>query len=938
MSLWGTRELYLQGALANARLAAEIYPGWTLRAYCGADVPILDDLRALGVDVRVLPESPRYGGLFWRFLPAGEPDAEYVIVRDADSRLNVREKAAVDAWIASGQPFHVMRDHPQHRSTPILAGMWGCRGGSIPDIAERIARFANGAAKHEDTKFLHDEIWPLVRDRCLVHSSVPDPLGGEAFPPHPELEGFVGEIVDPRAESREVVAVLLPSRGRPEAALAAARSAYASAFDPDRLRIAVGVEPDEADDYRRAFAGEAPWIRVLQSGGSYVRAIRELHRSTVAGIYGFCADDFRFETPGWDTAIRRAAADLPERLGLVHGDDGLQRERLAVAPFVTAEWIACVGDPLPGNYQHMYCDTEISEIARSAGLLRFLPDVKITHHHPLGGEVVVDATYERSATTTSAGRAEFERRVGERLRLAERLEEASHAPLLSILLSSRIQEAGRLDAQLATLHRQRQALADSSVVEVLVEPDAGERTATAKRKRLLTRARGRWVAFVDDEDVADDALAVLLRAVERKADCVTIAGPSGFGFPTSNRVVALRRAVALTAVSRDREGREDFRWSGTLSRFVRSESALEADVFRPRSKPFADAPRSVEASGGTLHGATAEIASPGLPSSAQRLLLTVAVGRDARALRAWEEWNGAVGPEAADVDSIRLFPLVWRNLQRLGVEGIEVNALKPFYWQSWAASFEHVRLATEVGCDLADAGIPALLASGVALAVRYYEQPVLRPMDAVDLLVPRPRAVQAENLLISAGWRRITEPVEDATPLHGLVLRDRDGRRLDLHWDSPVGSRASTGDARWSRADSVDVGGTSMRVLAPADQLLDVCVRGFRWSRAPLVHWVADALAILASAAEQIDWDAFAAEARADGVLLRARTALEYLRGFEAAALDPVCRRLASARCGWTDRIDFRARLRPPTFGRDILLYWLDGARRRSSPRARTGA
>src|SRR6185295_8489516 len=101
MSLWGTRELYLQGALCNARLAPRLYPGWTLRAYCGSEVPILDDLRSLGVDVRIVPESPRYGGLFWRFLPAGEPDVEYVIVRDADSRLNVREKAAVDAWIGS---------------------------------------------------------------------------------------------------------------------------------------------------------------------------------------------------------------------------------------------------------------------------------------------------------------------------------------------------------------------------------------------------------------------------------------------------------------------------------------------------------------------------------------------------------------------------------------------------------------------------------------------------------------------------------------------------------------------------------------------------------------------------------------------------------------------------------------------------------------------
>lgn len=199
MSLWGTRELYLQGAICNARLAPAIYPGWTLRMYCSPDVSIIDRLRSLGVDVRIVNAPPSYAGLFWRFQPAGEDAADYVIIRDADSRLNVREKAAVDAWIASGRPFHVMRDHVYHRTTAILAGMWGCRGGAIPDMQARIERCAPDAVKHADTAFLRDEIWPLIKHRCLEHTSVPGPLGGEPFPPHPPFDGFVGEIVHERS-------------------------------------------------------------------------------------------------------------------------------------------------------------------------------------------------------------------------------------------------------------------------------------------------------------------------------------------------------------------------------------------------------------------------------------------------------------------------------------------------------------------------------------------------------------------------------------------------------------------------------------------------------------------------------------------------------------------------------------------------------------------
>ena len=70
LSLWGHDERYIQGAIRNAELAPDIYPGWTVRVYCSSEVPVLDQLRSLGVDVRIVPAAPDHAGLFWRFLPA----------------------------------------------------------------------------------------------------------------------------------------------------------------------------------------------------------------------------------------------------------------------------------------------------------------------------------------------------------------------------------------------------------------------------------------------------------------------------------------------------------------------------------------------------------------------------------------------------------------------------------------------------------------------------------------------------------------------------------------------------------------------------------------------------------------------------------------------------------------------------------------------------
>ena len=193
MSLYGTDPLYINGALANIELAPEIYPGWRLWIYT--------DITGFGCDqshVRIIRMKNRNGasGMFWRFLAAAENNVERVVFRDADSRLNVREKAAVDQWIEQDKHFHVMRDHPHHANWPILGGMWGCK--AVPDMLRRIAHCHNHSEKLDDMKFLAAEIWPLAEKSMTHHASVHTQFpNAKPFPDHAKYDGYVGEIVKP---------------------------------------------------------------------------------------------------------------------------------------------------------------------------------------------------------------------------------------------------------------------------------------------------------------------------------------------------------------------------------------------------------------------------------------------------------------------------------------------------------------------------------------------------------------------------------------------------------------------------------------------------------------------------------------------------------------------------------------------------------------------
>jgi len=187
-SLWGAKDLYLRGAVENARLTPAVYPGWICRVYHDDSVPpaVLHELAALGADlVAMEPGSGPVSGLYWRFLASDDPEIARFVCRDCDSRIGAREKAAVDAWIASGLPFHVMRDHILHTEL-MLAGMWGGMAGLLPSMAPRIAEAASSEANRwQDQRFLQSHVWPVIEHACLVHDSV-QPNHGQPFPPGTE--------------------------------------------------------------------------------------------------------------------------------------------------------------------------------------------------------------------------------------------------------------------------------------------------------------------------------------------------------------------------------------------------------------------------------------------------------------------------------------------------------------------------------------------------------------------------------------------------------------------------------------------------------------------------------------------------------------------------------------------------------------------------------
>jgi len=169
-SLWGSNPKYTVGALKNAKLAKEIYPDWVCRFYCANDVPnpIIFQLEEMdNVELIFKGDVGDWTSMFWRFEPAGEEDVEVMISRDTDSRLNAREKEAVDQWLSSDSGFHIMRDHPWH-GYPVLGGMWGAKKGTVPNIKDLMNNFNQTDRYGTDYSFFA-QISDSIRGNVMVH-------------------------------------------------------------------------------------------------------------------------------------------------------------------------------------------------------------------------------------------------------------------------------------------------------------------------------------------------------------------------------------------------------------------------------------------------------------------------------------------------------------------------------------------------------------------------------------------------------------------------------------------------------------------------------------------------------------------------------------------------------------------------------------------------
>ena len=201
-ALWGNNPKYTIGAIKNANLAKEFYPGWISRFYIHKDVDssIINEIKNTpNTEVIIVNDEPDWRCMFWRFLPVFDKHVDCFICRDCDSRLNDREVAAVNEWSTSDKLVHIMRDHPWHRFV-MLGGMIGFKKEAFETLINCLNNFSPVNEYGTDYVFFNNVLYPQVKSVSLTHDEF---FEKKPFPTKRKDFKFVGEVYNENDERNQ---------------------------------------------------------------------------------------------------------------------------------------------------------------------------------------------------------------------------------------------------------------------------------------------------------------------------------------------------------------------------------------------------------------------------------------------------------------------------------------------------------------------------------------------------------------------------------------------------------------------------------------------------------------------------------------------------------------------------------------------------------------
>jgi len=169
--------------------------------------------------------------------------------------------------------------------------------------------------------------------------------------------------------------VIVPTRSRPEQCARLIKS-FEETTDTASLLFVI----DGDDESYEGFDWHGHRCAELNPRGSLTQKLNNTVKNIIDDYDEIMwqGDDNEFITPHWDTRLLEAREEWGS--GWLYPNNG-RRSDVPESWTVSSDVVEAVGwyaNPVLGHY---YIDNSVAEIGKRAGLIRWVPDVQIRHHH-----------------------------------------------------------------------------------------------------------------------------------------------------------------------------------------------------------------------------------------------------------------------------------------------------------------------------------------------------------------------------------------------------------------------------------------------------------------------------------------------------------------------------------------------------------------------------
>ena len=208
------------------------------------------------------------------------------------------------------------------------------------------------------------------------------------------------------------------------------------------------------------------------------------------------SDDMVPQVKGYDDVLRtHMVANFADTDGILWVNDGTQEDKLNTISIMGRKMYDSFGYLYHPAYKSLFCDTEFTDLCKGplASKCTYIPYMLIRHEHPgTGFPQRNDALYMRNNSfwytdlTTYISRKQYEYDW-------------------TIMIPTIVGRESRLYILLETIEERRKRICPSLKIEIRLSFDNREKKIGTKRQELLMSSKGKYMSFVDDDDLLTDA-------------------------------------------------------------------------------------------------------------------------------------------------------------------------------------------------------------------------------------------------------------------------------------------------------------------------------------------------------------------------------------------------------------------------------------------------